>query len=313
MTTKKETNKTTDLQVNTVLGLQTNYKQLAENHLAERFSNNPEFKAEFIKTFSDLIFSQNDEMLEKLAKTRQNTLLNAIFKATEAGASFAKKEVSFIPYEIYKKTTEKGVEKKVATGEFDAMVIFDINFEKQQILKLPNCKRFFTAEVREGVKVTENLMTGTTDFDGENDITKPTVGYYACFITTEGEKYDKFMTLAQIVERANFSPQFKSSNYKQTSNNVHYEKLVVRNLMKEIPKISNELKSIMAVEEIQYHDYIEVNEPVQKIEEKKVSKLEQAKKEIADLPEDFVKAKANKKAEKVDKSTGEITDVEEYF
>ena len=121
------------------------------------------------------------------------------------------------------------------------------------------------------------------------------------------------MTLAQIVERANFSPQFKSSNYKQTSNNVHYEKLVVRNLMKEIPKISNELKSIMAVEDVQYHDYIEVEEPVQKIEEKKVSKLEQAKKEIADLPEDFVKAKANKKAESVDKSTGEITDVEEYF
>ena len=312
MKTEKKS-KTTDLQVNTVLGLQTNYKQLAENHLAERFSNNPEFKAEFIKTFSDLIFSQNDEMLEKLAKTRQNTLLNAIFKATEAGASFAKKEVSFIPFEIFKKTTEKGVEKKVATGEFDAMVIFDINFEKQQILKLPNCKRFFTAEVHEGVKVTENLATGTTDFDGENDITKPTVGYYACFITTEGEKYDKFMTLAQIVERASFSPQFKSGNYKQTSNNVHYEKLVVRNLMKEIPKISNELKSIMAVDEIQYHDYIEVEEPVQKIEEKKVSKLEQAKKEIADLPEDFIKAKANKKAKSVDKSTGEITDVEEYF
>ena len=313
MTTKKETNKTTDLQVNTVLGLQTNYKQLAENHLAERFSNNPEFKAEFIKTFSDLIFSQNDEMLEKLAKTRQNTLLNAIFKATEAGASFAKKEVSFIPFEIIKKTNEKGVEKEVATGEFDAMVFFDINFEKQQILKLPNCKRFFTAEVHEGVKVTENLMTGTTDFEGENDITKPTVGYYACFITTEGEKYDKFMTLAQIVERASFRKQFKASNYKQTSNNVHYEKLVVRNLMKEIPKISNELKSIMAVEDIQYHDYIEVEEPVQKIEEKKVSKLEQAKKEIADLPDDFIKAKANKKAESVDKSTGEITDVEEYF
>ena len=311
MTTKIETNKTTDLQVNTVLGLQTNYKKLAENHLAERFSNNPEFKNEFIKTFSDLIFSQNDEMLEKLAKTRQNTLLNAIFKATEAGASFAKKEVSFIPYEIFKKTTEKVVEKKVATGEFDAMVIFDINFEKQQILKLPNCKRFFTAEVHEGVKVTENLMTGTIDFEGENDITKPTIGYYACFITTEGEKYDKFMTLAQIVERASFSPQFKSGNYKQTSNNVHYEKLVVRNLMKEIPKISNELKSIMAVEDVQYHDYIEVNEPVQKIEEKKVSKLEQAKKEIADLPEDY--PKKNKKAESVDKSTGEITDVEEYF
>jgi len=311
MTTEKKLT-TTDLQVNTVLGLQTNYKQLAENHLAERFSNNPEFKAEFIKTFSDLIFSQNDEMLEKLAKTRQNTLLNAIFKATEVGASFAKKEVSFIPYEIFKKTTEKGVEKKVATGEFDAMVIFDINFEKQQILKLPNCKRFFTAEVHEGVKITENLMTGTTDFEGENDITKPTIGYYACFITTEGEKYDKFMTLAQIVERASFSPQFKSGNYKQASNNVHYEKLVVRNLMKEIPKISNELKSIMAVEDVQYHDYIEVNEPVQKIEEKKVNKLEQAKKEIADKKPSKT-SKPSKKEEKVDTDTGEITDVEEYF
>ena len=185
------------------------------------------------------------------------------------------------------------------------MVIFDINFEKQQILKITNCKRFFTAEVHEGVKVTENLMTGTIDFEGENDITKPTIGYYACFITTEGEKYDKFMTLAQIVERASFSPQFKPSNYKQTSNNVHYEKLVVRNLMKEIPKISNELKSIISVEELQYHDYIEVEEPVQKIEEKKVNKLEQAKKEIAEK-------KPAKKEEKVDTDTGEITDVEEY-
>ena len=305
MTTEKKST-TTDLQVNAVLGLQTNYKQLAENHLAERFVNNPEFKAEFIKTFSDLIFSQSDEMLEKLAKTRQNTLLNAIFKATEAGASFAKKEVSLIPYEIFKKTTENGVEKKVATGECDAMVICDINVEKQQILKLPNCKRFFTAEVHEGVKVTENLMTGTIDFEGENDITKPTIGYYACFITTEGEKYDKFMTLAQIVERASFSPQFKPSNYKQTSNNVHYEKLVVRNLMKEIPKISNELRSIMAVEDVEYHEYIEVEEPVQKIEEKKVNKLEQAKKEIAEK-------KPAKKEEKVDTGTSEITDVEEYF
>ena len=62
----------------------------------------------------------------------------------------------------------------------------------------------------------------------------------------------------------------------------------------------------MAVEDIQYHDYIEVNEPVQKIEEKKVSKLEQAKKEIADK-------KPAKKAEKVNTDTGEITDVEEYF
>ena len=78
--------------------------------------------------------------------------MNAIFKATEAGASFAKKEVSFIPYEIFKKTTEKGVEKKVATGEFDAMVIFDINFEK----RFCNCKRFFHGRGSRGRKSAEN-------------------------------------------------------------------------------------------------------------------------------------------------------------
>ncbi len=117
------------------------------------------------------------------------------------------------------------------------------------------------------------------------------------------------MTLAQIVERASFSPQFKSGNYKQTSNNIHYEKLVVRNLLKEIPKISNELKSVLSVDETQYHDYIEVEEPVQKIEEKKVSQLEQAKKEIAEKNP----AKTTKKDEKVNTDTGEISDVEEYF
>ena len=48
-------------------------------------------------------------MLEKLSKTRQNTLMNAVFKATEAGASFAKKEVSFIFLLLKnKKTNEKG-------------------------------------------------------------------------------------------------------------------------------------------------------------------------------------------------------------
>ena len=92
------------------------------------------------------------------------------------------------------------------------------------------CKRFFTAEVHEGVKATENLDDGTTDFEGENDITKPNGRLLRLFHhNRKGEKaYDKFMTLAQIVERANFSPQFKSGNYKQTSNNVHYEKLVVQ-------------------------------------------------------------------------------------
>ncbi len=79
--------------------------------------------------------------------------------------------------------------------------------------------------------------------------------------------------------------------------------------MKEIPKISNELKSVLSVDEIQYHDYIEVEEPVQKIEEKKVNQLEQAKKDIADKKT----SKTSKKDEKVNTDTGEITDVEEYF
>ena len=78
-----------------------------------------------------------------------------------------------------------------------------------------------------------------------------------------------------------------------------------------VPSIdgNNELKSVLSVDEIQYHDYIEVEEPVQKIEEKKVNKLEQAKKEIAEEKP----SKTAKKEEKVDTDTGEITDVEEYF
>ena len=55
MTTERKS-RTKDLQLNTVLGLNELQKRLAENHLAERFSNNPEFKAEFIKTFSDGYF-----------------------------------------------------------------------------------------------------------------------------------------------------------------------------------------------------------------------------------------------------------------
>ena len=279
----KEKEKNTELSINSATDLQTNYKQIADTHLAERFSDNPEFKKEFLKTFSDLIFSQDEEMLEKLSKTRPNTLLNSIFVATEAGASFAKKEVSFIPYAAYKKITEKGVERKVATGEFDAMIIFDINFQKQQILKLKNCKKFFTAEVHEGVKIIADLETGNTIFEGVNNITKPTIGYYAMFITTEGERYDKFMTCAEIIERAKFSPQFKADKYKSTNNNIHYEKVVVRNLLKEIPKINDGLKSIVAFDEVgDYAEYMEVGgENQEQIEEPKINKLDEAKKEIA--------------------------------
>ena len=78
--------------------------------------------------------------VRKIIKNTQNTLYECCFspKATEAGASFAKKEVSFIPFKIFKKVIEKGVEKKIETGEFDAMVIFDINFQKQQVLERPS-------------------------------------------------------------------------------------------------------------------------------------------------------------------------------
>jgi recombinational DNA repair protein RecT len=303
--------KNTELAINSITDLQTNYKQIAETHLADRFSDNPEFKKQFLKTFSDLIFSQDDEKLEKLTKTRKNTLLNAVFVATEAGASFAKKEVSFIPYAVDKKITEKGVERKVATGEFDAKIIFDINFQKQQILKLKNCKKFFTAEVHESVKVIADLETGNTVFDGINDITKPTIGYYAMFITTEGERYDKFMTTAQIIERAKFSPQFKADKYKSTNNNIHYEKVVVRNLLKEIPKISENLKSIVAFDEVgDYTDYIEVGgEHQEQIEAPKINKLDEAKKEMAKekpKPEP-------EKAEKEETAKGSATEASEFF
>ena len=156
----------------TAIALQNNYKSDSDNYLKMRGSDNPEFKIEFLKTFSDLIFSQNDEMLEKLSKTKPSSLMNAIFRATESGASFAKKEVSFIPFEIFKKEKKNGIDVKQATGEYEALVIFDINFQKQQILKLANCKRFFTSAVHAGVEVISDLTTGNYVFEGKNDVTK---------------------------------------------------------------------------------------------------------------------------------------------
>ena len=110
MTTKKETNQTTDLQVNTVLGLQTNYKKLAENHLAERFANNPEFKAEFIKTFSDLIFSQNDEMLRNWQK-QDKTPLMQFLKQPKRERVLLKRGFIF-PMKFSKKRLKKELRKK---------------------------------------------------------------------------------------------------------------------------------------------------------------------------------------------------------
>lgn len=258
----------------TAIALQSDYKSQSETYLKLRGSDNPEFKVQFLKTFSDLIFSQNDEMLEKLSKTKQASLLNAIFRATESGASFAKKEISFIPFEIFKKERRSGADVKVATGEYEALVIFDINFQKQQILKLANCKRFFTAEIHEGVQVISDMTTGNYSFEGKNDVFKPTVGYYAAFVTTDEQLYDIFMSCAEIVERAKFSPGFKPDNYKKTNNSIHYEKIVVRNLMKIIPKLSNELKSVLAWDESpEFTQYEEITNDGKA--------LEAAKKEIA--------------------------------
>jgi hypothetical protein len=259
----------------TAIALQEDFKAISDTHLKMRGSDNPEFKIQFLKTFSDLIFSQNDEMLEKLSKTKPASLLNAVFRATESGASFAKKEVSFIPYEIFKKEKVNGAEKKTATGEYEALVIFDINFQKQQILKLENCKRFYTAEVHEGMEIISDLTTGNFCFDGKNDVTKPTIGYYACFQAKDEQIYDLFMTCAEIVDRAKFSPQFKPENYKQTGKSIHYEKIVVRNLLKLIPKISNELKSVLAWDENGEFSSYEL------VEDDKKS-LESAKKELAE-------------------------------
>lgn len=276
--------------------LQTAFVTMSESHLKLRASDNPEFKKEFIKTFSDLIFSQNDEMLEKLAKTKPASLLNAVFKATEVGASFAKKEASFIPYEIFKKEKKNGADVKSATGEFEALVIFDINFQKQQILKLKNCKRFFTAEIHEGVKILNDLNSGNYVFEGENDVTKPTVGYFACFISDSDERYDLYMSCAEIVDRAKFSPQFKPDNYKKVSNSIHYEKIVVRNLMKIIPKISSELSSILACDDsAEFTEYEEIKP--------EINRLEEAKKELA----------AKKEPEKSSKSKTEKTSVNEQM
>lgn len=275
----------------TTTELQKTFVVDAENYLKLRASDNPEFKKEFIKTFSDLLFSQNEEMLEKLSKTKPASLLNAVFKATEVGASFAKKEVSFIPYEIFKKESKNGVDKKVGTNEFEALVIFDINFQKQQILKLKNCKRFFTAEIHDGMKILSDLSTGNFVFEGENDVMKPTVGYYASFTASDNERYDLFMSCSEIVERAKFSPQYKEANYKNPSNSIHYEKIVVRNLMKIIPKISGELSSIIAYDEAPtYTTYEDVTE--------KPNALEAAKKELAGNKAEEKTAKTEKVVEK---------------
>lgn len=277
-----------------------NYVELTKTHLAIRCSNNPEFEQKFLKTFSDLIYSQSDEMREKLEKTRPNSLLNAVFRATELGASFAKKEIHFIPYEIKKKEKNGEVERTISTGEYEATIIPDINFQKQLILKMPNCKHFFSAEVHEGVTIIHDLTTGNRIFIGENDVIKPTIGYYARFLATDGEVYDEFMTCAEIVDRARANKvSFKEENYKNTRNSPHYEKIVIRNLMKGIPKVSDEIKSVLSWEsgaDVEITEHEDVTD--------KQNALEAAKKELAEqavtIQETTVPDSENSEPEKIE-------------
>ena len=290
--------------------LQAEHKEAANNYLVKRGCNNPEFAVEFGKTFADMLFSQSDDMLAKISATRQQSLFNAVYRATEAGASFAKKEVSFIPFEIMKTEKKDGVERKTKTGEYDALVIFDINFQKQQIMKMENCKKFYTAEVHEGVEVMNDLSTGNYIFDGKNDVTKPTIGYYSCFVATNGETYDIFMTCTEIVDRAKFSPGFKAENYKKTGNSIHYEKIVVRNLIKVIPKVGKDLSAVLETEDVHFSDYEEVVE-------KPVNALDAAKKAISAPSEEPKPAKKPAKkveeANVVDSEPAESNDGEDYF
>jgi len=266
-----------------LLNIETQFVEIASQHLLARKSDNPEFKAKFIKVFSDMVFSQTADGLEKLKKSNPNSLLNAIFKATESGASFAKKEIHVLPFEIFDVIKNGDITQKKATGTYDLTIIVDINFQKQQILKMPNCKKFFTAEVHEGVVIIHDLTTGNRIFEGVNDVTKPTIGYYAVFLTTDGELYDEFMTCAEIIDRAKLNKVgFKENNYVNTKKSPHYEKIVVRNLLKAIPKLTEELQSVLAVDEIEDAHYEDVTNQGELLPAKKT--LEEAKKELSVPP-----------------------------
>ena len=241
-------------QTNTAIALQSEFQNqfLSQvyTYLDDRKINSPEFKLNFEKVAADMIYSQTTDGLEAIKKARPLSLFNAIFIATEIGASFSKKEISVLPFAATVTTKVGDTVSKKATGENDLTVVVDINFQKQMILKMPNCQHFFTAEVHDGVQVFHDLTTGNCLFEGKNDVTKPTVGYYSRFADRSGEVYDLYMSCAEIVDRASMNKVgFKPDNYKKTSKSIHYEKIVVRNLLKVIPREETKLSSILAWDE----------------------------------------------------------------
>ena len=243
-------------QTNTAIALQSEFQNQflsqVDTYLNDRKINSPEFKLNFEKVAADMIYSQTTDGLEAIKKARPLSLFNAIFIATEIGASFAKKEISVLPFAAVVTTKVGDTTSKRATGENDLTVVVDINFQKQMILKMPNCQHFFTAEVHDGVQVFHDLATGNCLFEGKNDVTKPTVGYYSRFVDKSGEVYDLYMSCAEIVDRASMNKVgFKPDNYRKTSKSIHYEKIVVRNLLKSIPREESKLDSILAYDEVQ--------------------------------------------------------------
>lgn len=269
-----------------------------EPYLKARGVNNPEFKVKFGNTLSDMVFSQTEEGLEKLKKARPQSLLNAVYRASEVGASFAKGQISVLPFSADKTVTEKGVTRTIVTGQFNLTIVIDINYQKQMILAMPNCKKFFTGEVHDGVQVIKDLTTGLYIFEGTNYVTKPTIGYYACFITKDNEVYPLFMTCKEIIERAKCNPGYKDKNYENTNNNIHFEKIIVRNLLKEIPQISNELKSVLAWDENpEFTPYEDVTNEGKALESAKKEIAETTKPTIEKNHERTVKSPAPKQKE----------------
>ena len=204
-------------------------------------------------------------MLEKLAKTKPASLLNAVFKATKKlGASFAKKEVSFfIPFEIFKKERKRTGRGDVKSGTRSVPYSLpDINFRSNRFW-IKNARDFFTAEIHEGVKVISDQWPGNFIFEGSNDVTKPTIGYYSHFISQDDQKYDLFMSCAEklLIGR---NSQFQSPITRKFEPLFITKKIVVRNLMKKIiPKISEPWAAFSRTTMSGIHEYEEIarNQP----------------------------------------------------
>jgi len=257
--------------------LKTDFKEIAISYLKGLGIEDELSIKKYQNTLGDFAYYVTPENVDLLMKMRNSNFLNAMYRVSKTGALFSQKEASLLPFEIKKKEKRGDIVVEILTGEYDAVLVIDINYQKQMIQSLPNCKRFFTCEVYDGVQPILNLSTGNYEFDGINNALKPTIGYYAVFLDTEDIIHDIFMSNAEIIKRAESNPKVKKDNYKDPKNNIHMEKIVIRNLMKEIPKVTESLKVIESLE----NGYdLEITEH-EDVTDKKPNALEDAKKELA--------------------------------